>query len=82
MDTTTQGTQGTLSDEAFDMLLNAQARTGGRIGIGDRATEQDSWRELRELGLLSPRNFLTARGAERAWQIQWDRWGWEAGRRL
>ena len=72
-----------LSDEAYDVLLNAEARTGGRPGVTDPGREVDVYGELQQIGLLSPRWYLTRQGAELAKQFQRelakqfqrDRWG-------
>lgn len=64
-----------LSEQARDMLLNADARVGGSLGIGARETEEGTWRELRELGLIGDKNGLTRRGSRIAQAMQTAHWG-------
>lgn len=58
-----------MSDEAADMLLNAERHVGGRLGIGN------AWEELETLGLIGPRDRLTREGARVAKLIQREYWG-------
>lgn len=54
-----------LSEQARDMLLNAETRVGGAPGIGtDAATA-----ELKAAKLLSPRGNLTAKGLSEHYEI-------------
>lgn len=64
-----------VSDQANDMLLNAEARAGGRIGIGNSGTEQQAHSLLRDAGFLTVNGRLTKAGADKARELQQERWG-------
>lgn len=64
-----------LGDAAHDMLLNAEARAGGRIGIGSPDEEEQVHDLLRDAGFLSVNNRLTKAGADKARALQQAYWG-------
>lgn len=59
-----------LSDEIEDMLLNAQARVGGAVGIGST----EAMVSLKITGHVGPGGGLTTKGAARARRLQTQRW--------
>lgn len=52
-----------LSQGARDVLINAEHRPGGARGICAPGRDAEIEEELRALGLLSKRGFLTRKGA-------------------
>ncbi|PPS89565.1 hypothetical protein [Streptomyces sp. MH60] len=62
-----------LSEQAKDMLTNAEPRIGGKVGIGSEEAEA----ELRAASLISPKRRLTRLGLQLAREYQRDFFGGE-----
>ena len=56
----------TAEEHADDMLINAETRIGGLLGVGS----QEGFRALKEGGYIGAAGTLTRRGVQRAKKLQ------------
>lgn len=61
--------------EVHDVLLNAEARPGGPVGIVAERYEDAVMTAMRAVGWITSDGLLTKRGAGRALAVQDEEWG-------
>lgn len=64
-----------IQSEIRDALLNAEARPGGPIGLVDEKRRTEILVAMRIVGWIGPKGGLTVKGAARARNLQFEKWG-------